>query len=102
MTFGESWGPAQVFCWLRECLPRVFEHMALSHPWINAIGPEDDTALLQHSLPYVLLFPFKKNFTVVPKTHPNGRDCAEFKGRNAQGPKLCAIWMGTQSSLRNA
>lgn len=80
LCFSLSWGPARIVVWLRDLLPKVFEHFSIQGPWIMTIEPDDDVELAEHTLPYVLLSRSQTTLTVAEVEQPDGSHTYRFRG----------------------
>ena len=95
LAFMRSWGPAQMFVFLREKLPHVFQYLAYDYPWINDIDEDDDDELQKHEPPLLLLYPNRRQFSMATTDHATGISCFESKGRKSGGPNDSSIWLST-------
>jgi len=74
ITFQLEWGTKQFNAFLRDLFPRLFDYLGTTNPGFAALPNEPDTTgkrRVEYSLPYVLLFKVRKNYSVVDATHPN-------------------------------
>ncbi|PIL32598.1 hypothetical protein GSI_05301 [Ganoderma sinense ZZ0214-1] len=97
LAFGSSWGPARMFVFLRGLLPKLFEHLALDHPWVVDIEEDDDEKLLKHDPLLLLLYADGRKLIISTRLHLTGTDCLESKGppRVAIPPDVYEMWGST-------
>ena len=74
ITFPLEWGTKQFNAFLRDLFPRLFEYLGTTNPSFATLPNEPDATgkrRVEYSLPYVLLFKVRKNYSVVDATHPS-------------------------------
>lgn len=97
LTFDKSWDTAQMNIFLRQHLPKLFEHLATQNPWIRTATTNKDLK----TLPYVLLARSGKYLVpaVIPSgANPTGLDYFENSGRDSASFKQRQLFIGNPIS----
>jgi len=89
ITFQLEWGTKQFNDFLRNLFPRLFTYLGTTNPGFATLPNESDATgkrRVEYSLPYVLLFKVRKNYSVVDATHPNATKYMEVANGLKDGP----------------